>query len=365
MSSFYGQMRWQDFKRFFYNFTLSNNQFATNNQFNETPNDGEPTITGNLVAYLQPNEDFATFKINTANHWIKVCPTDSIGDAPVTYSGFSLFHDKPNAASVEQIKIFDVSAIPADEEITVLKEGECLKFLDLKIDKAGHSVTEDLKATYFQLPQQIIRVNFSKDLYVNDDQKFHFQEDDWVKLGVSEDGKVLNFSHTTVFNEDQSTSGFEKPEGEDEYQVVAKLKEGDYFSTDRMVYDKAGHLVSTTRVYYQLPISEVIGDIADLSTIVTELKENVEKAQGVIKDHTDLINDHEERLTDAQTMLGDNSEMQTALGKLEAAAAGQQFTVSQGFVIMTDHLQTSVDESLKGVYARLAAIEKKVGINYG
>jgi hypothetical protein len=131
------------------------------------------------------------------------------------------------------------------------------------------------------------------------------------------------------------------------------------------VYDKAGHLISTTRVYYQLPISEVIGDIADLSAIITELQETVATASDTISEHSEKIIDHEERIASNETMLGSHTEMQNALGKLEAAGAGQMFTVAQGFEIVTDHLQSSVDESLKGVYARLAEIERKLGINYG
>ena len=112
-----------------------------------------------------------------------------------------------------KIKVFDITTIPANQEATILKNGDGFRILELKFDKAGHySESVSLEPTYFQLPPQIIRVNFSKDLYVNDDQKFHFQEDDWVNLQVSDDGKVLNFAHKTIFNSNFNISGFEKPE---------------------------------------------------------------------------------------------------------------------------------------------------------
>lgn len=364
MSSFYGQMRWQDFQRFFYNFTLNNNHFSANNMFNENPVVGQMTIESGYVAYLQPNEDFATLKINAANHWIKLSPLDSIGDQNITYGGFSLFHNKADTQNTESVKVFDITTIPANQEATILKNGDGFRILELKFDKAGHySESVSLEPTYFQLPPQIIRVNFSKDLYVNDDQKFHFQEDDWVNLQVSDDGKVLNFAHKIIFNSNFDISGFEKPEGEEQYQVVAKLKEGDYFSTDRMVYDKAGHLISTTRVYYQLPISEVIGDIADLSAVVTQIQETLETLDGVVKENSQMVVSHEERLAAAENMLGGHDEMHSALITLERGAEGQKFTVAQGFDIVSRYLKETVENAnLKGIYARLTLIEEKLGM---
>jgi len=35
------------------------------------------TIDSTMKAYIQPNEDFATFRFNAANHWIKFAPIDS------------------------------------------------------------------------------------------------------------------------------------------------------------------------------------------------------------------------------------------------------------------------------------------------
>ena len=363
MSSFYGQMRWQDFQRFFYNFTITNQMFAANNLFNENPTTGNATVASDQIRYLQPNEDFATLKINGANHWIKLSPTDSVGDDNISYSGFSIFHNKANTENTESVKIFDITTIPADTEATILKNGDGFKILELKFDKAGHySESVSLEPTYFQLPPQIIRVNFTKDLYTNDDQKFHFSEDEWVQLKVSEDGKVLNFEHKTNFADDQSTTGFEKQE-EGEFQVEAALREGDYFATNNVVYDKAGHLISVEKVYYRLPISEVVGDLADLSGIVTTLQENVTSLEEAVASNTEMVGDHEERLVSTETMLGSHDEMQAALTGLSPAPDGQKFTVAQGFAIVVEEMKSSVDEQIKGIYSRLSALEAKVGIN--
>lgn len=360
MSSFYGQMRWQDFQRFFYNFTISNNVFSAENTFNEYPTPGNATVEPGWTSYLQPNEDFATLRINAANHWIKLNPTDSVGDEPVTYSGFSIFHNKASTEDTESVKVFDITTIPADEEATILRNGDGFRILELKFDKAGHySDSVSLEPTYFQLPPQIIRVNFTKDLYVNDDQKFHFNEDDWVKLKISEDGKVLNFEHKSNFAADQNTTGFEKQE-EGEFQVKAALREGDYFATDNVVYDKAGHLISVERVYYQLPISEVVGDLADLSKTVEDLITNVDGLSETVASNSEMVGDHDERLAKAEAMLGSHDEMQTALTGFRPASDGQKFTVAQGFTILSEEIKSGIDEEIKGIYARLTALEEKI-----
>lgn len=106
MSSFYGQERWEQFEQFFYNFTLRNKEFASNNVFNENPSKAnEATIPANDTKYIQPNEDHATFQINAANHWLKVNPIDFVDDNYSTFTGFSMFYNKSATIQLSMIKM--------------------------------------------------------------------------------------------------------------------------------------------------------------------------------------------------------------------------------------------------------------------
>ena len=155
MSSFYGQMRWEQFEQFFYNFTLRNKEFASNNVFNENPSKAdEATIPANDTKYIQPNEDHATFQINAANHWLKVSPIDSVGDNYSTFTGFSMFHNKPATTNLLTVNPVAIKKIPSGEEYTELKSGDSLTIYSLSFDKAGHfSETKSLTPTYFKLPE--------------------------------------------------------------------------------------------------------------------------------------------------------------------------------------------------------------------
>lgn len=365
MSSFYGQMRWQDFQRFFYNFTLNNNNFSNANMFNASPLVGEETVAAGVPRYIQPHEDFATFKINAANHWIKLAPIDSYGDEPrKTYGGFSIFHDAPSETNLTALKIFDITSLPANTEATILKSGDSFKVLEIKFDKAGHfSESVSLEPKYFQMQPQIINVNNSKDLYLNDDQKFHFvNSDGYIDLTVSNDNKSLTFNHKTSLGDDTevNTFGFEviKDEGAG-YDVVRRLKDGDYISTQQLVYDSAGHLVEITKLYYQLPTSEVAENVSDLTDAVKEIQEAIDKAKEVIQDHDSLLTDHNARIEDIEEFLGDQNEMHEALISLKPANEGQVYNVGNGFKIMTEYMKNTVEGIyMEGFLARVKVIEE-------
>lgn len=365
MSSFYGQLRWQDFQRFFYNFKLSNNYFNT--PFNDTPDAGEDTVSGHFSPYLQPNEDFATLNVNSANHWIKLAPSDSIGDTPITYSGFSIFHNKANTSNLKDFHCLEVTALPQGSEPTILRSGDVLKVLQIKFDEAGHFSEADLTPEYFQLAPQIIDVN-GEDLYIGDDQKFHFSNTDkYIILDVGEGSKNLVFGHKTNFKENVDTKNFFFEGIKDEsYEVVRQLQDGDYISSYNLVYDNAGHLITYEKVYYQLPMSKVAEDLQDITATVKEMKAQLEEVVEQVESHGTKIAEHAIAIDKHDLFLGSQSEMQKAIDKIVTGSAqGQEFNVGNSFSILVDYVKNDIaGRDIKGIVARLQVIEGKLGIQY-
>jgi hypothetical protein len=133
---------------------LENNHFAATNLFNQRPvSDKTETIAAGTVAYIQPNEDFATFRFNAANHWIKFSPIDSAGDLQTTYIGVSIFHNEPDPSNPYLLPIFAVTTPPQDAEIQSLVSGTTFEIACPAYDEAGHFVGEEhLTPSYFKLP---------------------------------------------------------------------------------------------------------------------------------------------------------------------------------------------------------------------
>ena len=65
-----------------------------------------------------------------------------------------------------------------------------------------------------------------------------------------------------------------------QYQVEVELQPGDYISTYQTVYDRAGHLVSLEKIYYQLPVSEVDSRLELLETRVGTLETRLSLIDG-------------------------------------------------------------------------------------
>lgn len=353
MSSFYGQMRWQDFQRFFYNFTLNNQQFSSTNAFNKGSQIGfGETVDSETRVWLQPNEDFATLRVNAANHWIQLCPMDSIGDTQESFTGFSIFHNEPATSDLDTVKLFEVTTLPNDQNATILKSGDIFKVVEMKFDKAGHfSKNESLSPTYFQLPPQIIRVNWNKDLNLNEDQKFYFVNDDGlIDLIVNDAGVVLNIEHKSYFTDfdelDISSFAYEGPKDGTDYEVINRLAGGDYISTYEIEYDKAGHVTSLEKVYYQLPISEADERLDVLEDTVEALNADFESHLNDWSSYKDTIESSVNKITNLENFTGidtngTNTAMQTALNALKLAPSGTNYTVANGFEVIVQYLKGS------------------------
>ena len=372
MSSFYGQMRWDQFERFFYNFTLRNDEFASNNTFNENPSKvNEATIPANTLEYVQPNEDRATFQINAANHWLKISPLDSVGDEHTTFTGFSVFHNKPATTNLLKVTPLVVKQIPTGEDYVELKSGDSFTIYSLSFDKAGHfSESQSLTPTYFKLPSQTIRVNGVTDLILNTDAKFHFQneEDELIELKVSSNQRVLTFSHKTYFSKNLDLNigsfVFEGPASGIQFTTERVLQPGDFISTYQTVYDNAGHLTSLKKVYYQLPISETDSRLQKMEETIALLNATVTAMKGDVNSNSTSLLNQDGRLSRVETLLSDPSnKLQTSIKVLAASLPGYNssytYPIPEGMATISDYIKTYLEGYiLQGFHARIAVIEQ-------
>lgn len=387
MSSFYGQMRWQDFQQFFLNFTLENKHFSANNLFNTNPEkEDQATIGNNQIAYIQPNEDFATFQFNAANHWIKFSPIDSIGDQQTTYIGVSIFHNEPDTVNPYTLPAFEIVVPPQGATVETLESGECFKIECPAFDKAGHFVGKDLLTpTYFKLPKQVIQINDAgNDLILNSEKKFHFEnKDKLIELVLNEAKDKLTFQHKKNFTESEvpTFTPFYYEGGKDgtQYQVEVELQPGDYISTYQTVYDRAGHLVSLEKIYYQLPVSEVDSRLELLETSIGTLETRLslidgegleEGQQGKLEILESAVQLASQNAADALHRVGEGtasdansdygglmSTASTALGLTQGTEASISKIVTL-FLNKTNNENILLDESIKGIYSRLTDLEE-------
>lgn len=324
--SFYGQMRWGDFQKFFYNFSLTNREFI--DVFNAKPNvNGSYETVTDLLYHVQPNEDFATFQINTANHWIKMCPIDSRGDEGTTFTGFSIFHNEAETTNLHYSQIIQiVQPEEITEEIQELGSGTCFKVLTPKYDRAGHQPGNDyLHEEFFKIPIQRLQVN-QDFLELNENGYFHFvNEDPWVLLTLNEDSNILTFSHATPEGFSSATiSNFNK---EPEHTTVSDdciLEPGDKFSSYQIEIDDAGHVTALTQVFFQLPVDKIDEALAALELRVNDLEIKAD-------DFSDRISalenaDYGSKLADLQMLLYSNKDQITDFRTAVAQLAGESIT---------------------------------------
>lgn len=380
MNSFYGQMRWQDFQQFFLNFTLENKHFSADNLFNTNPEkEAQATIGNSQIAYIQPNEDFATFQFNAANHWIKFSPIDSIGDQQTTYIGVSIFHNEPDTVNPYTLPVFEIVTPPQGAKVEILESGECFKVECPAFDKAGHFVGKELMTpTYFKLPEQVIQINDpGNDLILNSEKKFHFEnQDKLIELILNDTKNKLTFRHKTNFTENEEPTFtpflYEGSKDGTQYQVEVELQPGDYISTYQTVYDRAGHLVSLEKIYYQLPVSEVDSRLELLETRVDDIETRLslidgegleEGQQGKLEILEDAVDKATQDASDALNRVGDDD----AFKSLTTSANAVLGTPDASYTSVSEILRlvlnknttddTLLDESIKGIYSRLTDLE--------
>lgn len=361
--SFYGQMRWGDFQKFFYNFSLTNKQFS-NDIFNvnNTSNNTHETVI-DLLYHVQPNEDFATFQVNTANHWIKMCAIDSKGDEGTTFTGFSLFHNKAQTTNLyynSVIQVLDEEEIT--EDITELGSGTCFKVSSYKFDRAGHQSGKTyVHEEFFKIPVQKIQIN-QDFLNLNDLGYFHFiNDDDWVKLTLNKEATNLTFSHATP--EDLRAATIDAFKKEPEHQTVDEesvLEPGDKFSSYQITVDDAGHVTKLTQVFFQLPVDKIDEALAALELRVIDLENAADDFKGRIETLEDA--DFGTKIANLEILLYSDkdqiSDFRTAVAQLvgESITSGvESRTVSKAITDMANHTRTSLD----GINKELTALREE------
>ena len=103
----------------------------------------------------------------------------------------------------------------------------------------------------------------------------------WIQLGGNPATKTLTIGHSTPGEKDDNKTviGFskvaEKNSPEDERPATfTPLKYGDYIETTSSNYDQAGHSISSTKTYFQLPFDETDTNIEKLQEDVAHIFEN-------------------------------------------------------------------------------------------
>lgn len=378
MNSFYGQMRWgEKFEQFFYEFRITNHPFSVENEFNKDhEKDGLlETLATSEEVFIQPNEDFAIFNINTANYWIGIIPVDSKGDDKPknTQAGFSLFHQSPNIGDSLKVQTI-LPTKPEDLEVSMdkveqLNSGDILRIINGKYDKAGHFTSEeDAEKVYFKLPEQIIRIDNTKDLVLKEnDQKFHFNKDplNLITLEITGDNDSLIFTHAKPFTDKtvpEEMLSFEFicnmdnsyppiPPGENRLlpTVERKLEPGDFICTQELTFDQGGHLTNYKNVYYQLPYSDIDERLDLIEVAITELQNDLKGVKKDIEDiekQIDTLNKNLSRIGDQDQF--DN--LKPALERLTGIAIDDNFTLAYGLEITATHSNTLQQEHA-GIYS--------------
>lgn len=300
--SFYGQMRWDQFQQFFYKHLLTAVPFDKQDLFNDTISSGEyANIAPQTQAYIEPNEDFATLRINAANQWIRVSPIDSKGDQGTSFSGFHIFHGAPDTSTAKQYMIYKPlrdDEVEKDSAVQ-LTAGNFFVVTTPYVDAAGH-ITSQFGSTVYRLPDQLIQIAQAvwnpeiedweqdvRDLTLDiNDQKFHFASDGFIKLMLNETCNLLSLEHISYHAEQIETQGIAFLGAATESYTAEKLNPGDFITTDKIVFDSCGHGYSIEKIYLQLPITDtdakLEGISADLLTLQSEFALHVEEYNGLV-----------------------------------------------------------------------------------
>ncbi len=393
--SFYGQMRWDQFQQFFYKHLLTAVPFNQKDLFNNTITEGEyANISSQTQAYIEPNEDFATLRINTANPWIRVSPIDSHGDQGTSFSGFHIFHGAPDTSTAKQYVIYKPlkdNEVEKDSAIQ-LTAGNFFMSTTPYVDGAGH-ITNEFESTVYRLPDQLIQIAQAvwnseiedweqdvRDLTLDsNDQKFHFASDGFIKLMLNETCNLLSLEHISYHAEQVETQGIAFLGAATESYTAEKLSPGDFITTDKIIFDPCGHGYSIEKIYLQLPITDTDTQLealtADLLTLKSEFDLHTEEYSGLVAEQRKDINTLFESTNKLQAFVhsdvmsgdipSDISNMRNALVAFlpEGSANGTE-TIAQTLAMSINQTRSKLenianqqDGTLRGLLARVTLLE--------
>lgn len=337
--SFYGNV--------FYEFGKLFNRFF----FRNKGKDKEEIPTPEDDFSISALERWDTLSFNSGNKWIVLNQNSE---------GVDISHGAPGEIQTET-----GGFIPEEEgtEGTALSSGGAFSTYDLNFDKAGH--LKDCKKNTYLLPSATIHLDDkNQDINLNDDNKFHFQGDNWINLNPEDQGKKLSFQHTTPFGEENLNGlkslgiGYLGSITSEEFEPERVLEAGDYISTTEVVYDQAGHTIGLTEKVYQLPASQTETDISDIKERLDEAEENIKTIQtdyapltltGEIKD---LYNEDTEKYEykTLTSTIGNIEEIRNAVLKAETDTEFQEFILQlkqKDFFNITESFQYLISRILQ------------------
>lgn len=266
--SFYGHSFFE-FSKLFSRFGFSNK--GKNNKKATELSDSSATIQDASGRWEQLN-------FETGNQWIGF---EQIEDEGV--KGITISHNKPSDETVTTVYGFTpITQEEADKleiEKKGLEAGALVRATVSYFDDAGHcSTVED---SIYELPSTEIVLNDKKTLTPNpEDNRLHFNSDNWINLNTNEELTNLTIQHTKSFEENKIGIGFEY-QGDVKEDIAAdrKLFAGDFFTTSQVIYDEAGHATQVENITYQLPISQTETDISDIKEELETVKNNITDIQ--------------------------------------------------------------------------------------
>lgn len=271
--SFYGHSFFE-FSKLFSRFGFSNK--GKNNKKATELSDSSATIQDASGRWEQLN-------FETGNQWIGF---EQIKDEGV--KGITISHNKPSDETITTVYGFTpITQEEADKleiEKKGLEAGALVRATVSHFDDAGHCST--IEDGIYELPSTEIILDDNKTLTPNpEDNRLHFNSDNWINLNTNKESTNLTIQHTKPFEENKIGIGFEY-QGDAKEDVAAnrKLLAGDFFTTSQVIYDEAGHATQVENITYQLPISQTETDISDIKEELETVKNNITNIQTELTD---------------------------------------------------------------------------------
>lgn len=211
---------------------------------------------------ITAEEKWDILNFDTGNKWIVLEGQDD---------GVIISHGKPGVAVVENYGFNPTD----DNDAEMLQTGQSFDTYKFLFDDAGH-LTSSKKFSY-KLPNSEVMIDETIVVVPHaDDDRLHFNSDNWIKLNPNDNKDVITFNHHTPFEENGNFLSFEKIIAPEEEIAEDKiLKAGEYFSTPKITFDKAGHITGVENLIYKLPIEDIQGDIESIDERLTTAEENI------------------------------------------------------------------------------------------
>ena len=365
--SFYGQV--------VYEFTKLFNTFIFKNKGKlkeEFPKEDE--IERSTEFKYSANERWDKLTFETGNKWIQMMPDNE-------NQSIKFFHSKPSE-EVLNSPSFSPQEEVKEEEINKLNPGHYFEIQEYGIDKAGHIST--ITPVYYQLPLQQININSDVDdidgqiiSSDTDTNQLHFlsdknqNENGWIELTAEKsngiDNDRLKFSHKIQNNLNTEVDIFGIQKLSNIPNNFTTLSAGDYISTNKFIYDKAGHLTVIEPINYQLPITDFETNLDELNSNMNTLFQNnaniaYEYADSNIQRLDERINElpTSGEFKSLENQVGDINSIYENIDSNTMVSTIGQVDGNQGY---SKHIANMINDEADSVYSvseSLSAVAKQI-----